>query len=499
MSVSIVPSLLIALAFALSCGILPAMGRDPGVDTNPTRRSRSASPNDVDFYWKQKRKRIAKVRPVDLAGAPGEKESFGGSARRGVPGAADFRFGRRLYFAKQFDRSEARFERALSAGYEPALSSLYLGKISLDRGDLDIAQRRFERVIATGGGTTLMAGHYYRSLLESSREEEGSAVDEMLVAERLAESLPASETVVRFRQAIDEALRPYRLSKWRLALELGSFYNTNIAQEAFDIRARLRLAGLATTGTNLLVTASRSGPLLGAVQTKFAYRGAFTKNFEPRASIYQYDSQRLTLTLSSSPIAAHVFGARGFVSYLLQDHARAKDGLHLEKFSRRLGAETFWSALLGKGFSNDLTVGYIAFKNLVDESLTGRSITAEEFVAWKSGKKWLRPEARVTVESKRTPFPELDYTAYGYGGANTFELGGASTLVLGVDYLRTNFTKHYWQRWDQALFVREVLEVSLSEHWTLYQRVDFTRNDSTIEDVYSYNMLAAEIGARWTL
>lgn len=398
----------------------------------------------------------------------------------------------------QFRKAAVNFLTARKAGFNTDAAMFFQGLCRYREGDVKGATKIWEQVTTQSKTSEITASaYYYLARAALDQKLNASAADYLRQAEKASEG-QTGELAVQIRTAAQSALKDATETHFLAGIETLSEYDSNALLLSDDLKQLVK----PSTFRQSLVAALAMGKDRGL-------DGAWHIGFR---SIINYNTNKET---KSAEFAANeIDGAWMFAKFGRFRAGPMARALALFRNQSESGGQEFRTYLLAG--AGGLAIESVTGKNLWRlESTAGNArflddadmepiqrrtgLTADAGLSWRqdqeSGR--LNPFARIEAAKQWTDGTEYRGTHARLTVGNKFYLGRWTLVTQGGAGASEYEDRPTEKRSDKIYFVDALGSRAFSESFALLLRLGVAANQSSLEELYSYQRQIAGLGLRY--
>lgn len=409
---------------------------------------------------------------------------------------------------KRFSDARTHFETSIRSRFNWGAAHYFLGLMDYESGDLTSAEFHFNATWWSTAQDLKPMAAFYLGIIHAKMGHMPGVIYGFKAADDNANHIvrtggpEAKKAAEGVKKVTTEALKNFRHDRFYGSLLLQAQYDSNlpilpdaIANQQPSNKKSMKGIAAATLGFT-------SSPLR-KVQVTAAYRNYYNYNFNKDAKGYSFFSNMPSAVVSFFPYKRISPGIKleGNLTY----NDRFENGhtifrpfslignvgpfVRMEYVPRLI--TTFEVTFRPKKYYLDPTSD-----SQKDLKRTGNGVAMRLGWEWNSLKSWLNPQGYFGYEYDNTDGREFNAIIWSTGLANAFKLTDLDVLTLAIDVNRQRFGERVGAvRVDRYMSYRALFTHVVSSHLTLLLDASFTRNLSTVADVYQYNRFISSVGA----
>ena len=405
---------------------------------------------------------------------------------------------------QEHPKAQEAFRNALSANFNSDSSRFFLGSSLLATGQLVEAETLFSQAAIEGSDELRVTSRYHLGLIHLRKSEPALAAQEFVEARSLATKIgPQSRIAGDITTATTKLLEPYDHARWFGSLSVVGQYDGNVSLIPENVAAVDQTTGSSSASTSLSAGFGRISSPASALQWIGSYRISVNRNFNELARDYEFLSQAATFFLVVDPMARSHFGMK-FEGSLVFRNALDDSGVtHLYQ-PYNLGGELgpYWKSTTSRGIqiSAELLARPQNFQEDIEGSSSRRSgigYLGRFSAKIPTSSRYWNPTGSVGYEYNHSQGLDFRGHTVVLNAADDISVSESTSIAAGAGFSYSAFTQRIPARTDLALSVHGDLTHKFTQNWTALASVTYTRNQSTLPDLFSYTKPQVALGCSY--
>ena len=313
----------------------------------------------------------------------------------------------------------------------------------------------------------------------------------------------AKQIAKQIHDGSEKALKPFDASSYFGTLSALTGYDSNALSIPDVETAPLQTTGKKTVKETLSGTFGHSSSPLRSFQFVPSYHGSITKNFNPDARSAEFADNGVSLYLTHNALAVTSYGAKVEGSILFQDQADAAGNYAYHLYETSVSAGPYFKTdivrrvTVGAEFvaSPQFFAGTPASANL---DQTANVYTPKLYIQNSAGRRFWNPTLTFRYSSVRAKGADYQATIE---GAQLLDIVNFNEKIVGAvtaDYAISSYPNRIaGSRLDKTMTFSVSGSRKLTKKWAALANADFTSNNSSVADTYTFTKYTLSVGASY--
>lgn len=403
-----------------------------------------------------------------------------------------------LYRNKRYAQARIYFNASIRGQFNVGASHYFQGLIDYEDKQYEAAERHFAKTTESNADDLKPLAYFYLGVIYFKLGHSGGAIRGFRYAHELVEPWiesgdpdlkkageQISLTSVRMLKGLDR-------SRWFGNLTAMTQYDSNVTLLPDSIKGgqqatnKRTLKQIFTGGAGFMSSPARR------FQVVAGYRTFFNWNFNSGAKQFDFFSHIPSVYVNYKPFNRLAPGVKIDGTYTFQNLAGAGQALEYHPYSLtgEMGPYARYEVtphLFGeldvfmrpKKFYSDPTSG--------DDRRSGGGWYVRAQAEYASPWKLLIPTGFLSWEIDSTNGKNWSYSAFAFGASNMMRIDPKNTVVGGLDLSFPRYTQRSAQRSDTIFTLKASWVRALTKHFSLLVDLNFTRQSSNIESLFTYS------------
>ena len=425
-----------------------------------------------------------------------------------------FELGVFRYKEKNFTAAHKHFTFALKNEFNEGVSNLYLGMMEFNKGDWSKAEEHFDGVISSSADDLKPVAYFYLGQAHMKMGYPSGATHNLVMARSSSKALindkdtssAVKKTSEKIYGATEKALAPFDHSQFFGNLGFLSGFDSNVLSLPSSITTPTETSKTRSFKQTLLFGVGYTTSPLGQFQLVPSYKGSFDYLVNDKIRNSEFHNHVLSLYITRYPLARATYGIKLEGTLILKNNVITPAGMtsfKLEQYGKTASLGPYFRYEVVRKLIFNLETFFQPQSFVKDGTGTlqrsGNDYLVRLSAQNDSGKRYFNPSLAVRYDKNDSKGNEFKSDTFGLDISNTLHFLSNLDLTVAINSARISYSKRpAGKRTDTQIAGKIMGTYKLTKKWSVLGNVDYAKNGSNFDNLYSYNRSTLIAGISYT-